>query len=492
LSIQARSSTGAQYYPVALDLRGRGAVVIGGGPLAEAKVSGLRDAGARVTVIAPAPTWRLEQLASEGAIFLHRREYRDGDLDGAHLAIAALETAEERRLHAAIWREAEQRRILFNAADDAQYCDFIAPAIHRQGDVTIAVSTGGASPALAVRLRDAIARRVGAEYGQLASLLSALRPVVARAAPDHAARARLWHEIVASREVWRRLRRGDVPGVHNRIAALIRKAVENGSHESSAASSPDAHVDRVAPTRPRGVVYLVGGGPGAAGLITVSGLRALQRADVVVYDRLVNPALVARTPAAARRIYVGKRAGDGNDRRQEAINRLLIRLARGGRRVVRLKGGDPFVFGRGGEEYAALRAANVRVRVIPGVSAAIAAPSAVGVPVTHRGAASAFVVVAGRGENGAEPNVDWAAIARMPTIVVLMGLATVRQVACRLLTHGLSFNTPAAVIASATLPAQRAVVGTLGTIVTLVAEAELRSPATLVVGDVVRSTAEAT
>ena len=491
MSIQARSSTGAQYYPVALDLRGRVAVVIGGGPLAESKAGGLREAGARVTVIAPAPTRRLEQLASEGAISLHRREYRDGDLDGAHLAIAALETAEERRLHAAIWREAEQRRVLLNAADDAQYCHFIAPAIHRQGDVTVAVSTGGASPALAVRLRDAIARRVGPEYGELASLLSALRPVVAHAVPDHAARARLWHEIVASREVWRRLRRGDAQGVHSGIAALIRKVVENRNHESPGASSPNAHAD-VDGARRRGVVYLVGGGPGAAGLITVSGLRALQRADVVVYDRLVNPALVAQTPAAARRIYVGKRAGDGNDRRQEAINRLLVRLARGGRRVVRLKGGDPFVFGRGGEEHAALRAANVRVRVIPGVSAAIAAPAAVGVPVTHRGAASAFVVVAGRGENGADPNVDWAAVARMPTIVVLMGLATVRQVACRLLTNGLSFNTPAAVIASATLPAQRAVVGTLGTIATLVAEAELRSPATLVVGDVVRSIEEAT
>ena len=492
MAIQARSSTGAHYYPVALDLRGRLAVVIGGGSLAEAKVSGLLDSGAGVTVIAPVPTRRLEQLAAEGAISLHQRAYRNGDLDGAHVAIAALETVEERRLHAAIWREAEQRRVLLNAADEAPYCHFIAPAIHRQGDVTVAVSTGGASPALAVRLRDAVARRVGPEYGALASLLSALRPVVASAVPDHAARARVWHHVVASRGVWRRLRRGDIEGARSRIAALIRKMVENRGHESPAGLVPDARVDSVDRLRRRGVVYLVGGGPGAAGLITVSGLRALHRADVVVYDRLVNPALVAQAPAAARRIYVGKRAGDGNDRRQEAINRLLVRLARGGRRVVRLKGGDPFVFGRGGEEYAALRAANVRVRVIPGVSAAIAAPAAIGVPVTHRGAASAFVVVAGRGESGADPNVDWAAVARMPTIVVLMGLATVRQVACRLLAHGLSFNTPAAVIASATLPAQRAVVGTLGTITTLVAEAELASPATLVVGDVLRSIQEAT
>jgi uroporphyrin-III C-methyltransferase/precorrin-2 dehydrogenase/sirohydrochlorin ferrochelatase len=483
----ARSSTDAQYYPVALDIRGRAAVVIGGGPLAEAKVSGLRDAGAQVTVIARAPTARLEQLASEGAIALHRREYHDGDLAGAHLAIVALETAEERLLHAAIWREAEQRHVLLNAADDAQYCHFIAPAVHRQGDVTVAVSTGGASPALAVRLRDVIARRVGPEYGEFASILGALRSAVAHAMPDHATRARVWHDIVASPSVWRRLRRGDSQGARSRIATLIRRAVEGGG--SASTSPPNV---RSGDTHRRGMVYLVGGGPGAAGLITVSGLRALRRADVVVYDRLVNPALVAHAPAAAQRIDVGKRAGDGNDQRQETINRLLVRLARGGRRVVRLKGGDPFVFGRGGEEYAALRAANVRVRVIPGVSAAIAAPAAVGVPVTHRGAASAFVVVAGRGEHGAEPNVDWAAVARMPTIVVLMGLATVRQVVCRLLAHGRSFNTPAAVIASATLPVQRVVVGTLGTLPTLVAEAALTPPATLVVGDVVRSIEETT
>jgi len=457
--------------------------VIGGGALAEAKVNGLRDAGASVTVIARAPTGPLEQLAAEGAISLHRRQYRDGDLDGAFVAIAALESAEERELHAAIWREAEQRRVLLNAADDAQYCHYIAPAIHRQGDVTVAVSTAGASPALAVRLRDSIARRVGPEYRELASLLAALRPEVARAVPDHAARAHLWHEIVASAAVWRRLRRGDRRGAHARIAALIRRSAEHGNVGSSPAVPPNAEPDEA---RRRGVVYLVGAGPGAAGLITVSGLRALQQADVVVYDRLVNPALVAQARATARRIDVGKRAGDGNARRQEAINRLLVRLAHSGRRVVRLKGGDPFVFGRGGEEYAALRAENVRVRVVPGVSAAIAAPAAVGVPVTHRGSASAFVVVSGRGENDRDPNVDWAAVARMPTIVVLMGLATVRQVACRLLAHGLSFNTPAAVIASATLPTQREVVGTLGNITALVAEAELTSPATLVVGEVVQ------
>jgi uroporphyrin-III C-methyltransferase/precorrin-2 dehydrogenase/sirohydrochlorin ferrochelatase len=486
MSIRAHSSPDTHYYPVSLELRGRVVVVLGGGSLAEAKIEGLRASGARVTVVAPTPTSRLEALAADGTILLERRAYRYGDLEGAHLAIAALETREERELHSTIWREAEERRVLLNAMDDSQYCHFIAPAIHRQRDVTVAVSTGGASPALAVHLRDTIARRVGPEYGELAALLASLRPIVAEAVPDPATRARLWHEIVASGGALRRLRRGDRRGAQLRLAALVRKAATNS--DAASAATPNAH--RNGRRRRRGIVHLVGGGPGAPGLITVSGLRALRRANVVVYDRLVSPELIAYAPPGARRIYAGKRAGDGNDTRQEAINRLLVRLARRGLRVVRLKGGDPFVFGRGGEEYAALRAADIRVRVIPGVSAAIAAPGAVGVPVTRRGAASAFVVVAGRGEEGDDPNVDWTAIARMPTIVVLMGLATVRRVACRLLEQGLSFNTPAAVIASATLPSQRAVVGTLGTITTLVAEAELESPATLVVGDVVRATME--
>jgi uroporphyrin-III C-methyltransferase len=232
----------------------------------------------------------------------------------------------------------------------------------------------------------------------------------------------------------------------------------------------------------RGKVYLVGAGPGDPELITVRGLRVLRRAEVVVYDRLVHPGLVEEAPPEAERICVGR--APRHHLPQEEVNRVLIERARAGLWVVRLKGGDPFVFGRGGEEVEALRAAGVAYEVIPGVTAAVAVPAAAGIPVTHRAYASAFAVVTGHECDGPS-DLDWAALARVPTLVVLMGLRRLSQITARLLAHGADPNTPAAVIASGTLPEQRVVVGNLRTIAPLVQKAQLEPPATLVVGRVV-------
>ncbi|MBM3318835.1 MAG: uroporphyrinogen-III C-methyltransferase [Planctomycetes bacterium] len=232
-----------------------------------------------------------------------------------------------------------------------------------------------------------------------------------------------------------------------------------------------------------GTVYLVGAGPGDPGLITVKGLQVLHRAQVVVYDRLVHPALLKEAPAAEH-IFVGKQPGDPHVRQGE-INALMIARARARLVVVRLKGGDPFVFGRGGEECEALLAAGVPFEVIPGVTAATAVPAAAGIPVTHRRHASAFAVITGH-ECPGRTDLDWEALARIPTLVVLMGLRTLPVVVGRLLEEGASPATPAAVVASGTLAEQRTVVGTLGTIAALVRQAGIGSPATLIVGDVVR------
>ncbi len=232
------------------------------------------------------------------------------------------------------------------------------------------------------------------------------------------------------------------------------------------------------------MVYLVGAGPGDPGLVTVRGLEALRTADVVVYDRLVSRALVERAAPWAERVFVGKRA-EGHSIDQEQTNDLLIARARQGLVVVRLKGGDPFVFGRGAEECEALERSGIPFDVVPGVTAAIAAPGAAGIPVTHRRYASAFAVAAGQECEG-ESDLDWGALARIPTLVFLMGLRGLPHIATRLLAHGARPETPAAVIASATLPEQRVVVGTLATIEALAREARLASPATLVVGEVVR------
>ena len=233
----------------------------------------------------------------------------------------------------------------------------------------------------------------------------------------------------------------------------------------------------------RGKVYLVGGGPGDPGLITVKGLEAIRASDVVVFDRLVHPALVDEAPVSAERIFVGKRRGH-HAMCQEDINELLIDRARCGLHVTRLKGGDPFVFGRGGEEMEALRQANVPFEVVPGVTSAIAAPAAAGIPVTDRNHGSAFAVVTGHERDGGT-HLDWHALARIPTLVVLMGLERLPLVSARLVACGADRDTPAAVIASGTLHHQRTVVGTLGTIAALARQAQLEAPATLIVGQVV-------
>jgi uroporphyrin-III C-methyltransferase/precorrin-2 dehydrogenase/sirohydrochlorin ferrochelatase len=452
------------FYPVFLNLRGRLCVVVGGGAVAEQKVVGLLDAGARVAVASPVLTWKLEDLASTGAIEVRRRPYQPGDLAGAFLAIAA---TDDRSANAAVWDEAEERGILLNAVDDLPHCSFIAPAVHREGDIAVAISTAGKSPAFAVRLRERIAALIGHEEAEFLDLLGELRPHVAARVPDFKVRARLWYQIVDS-DVVEYVRRGDMTGARQRIEALVERA----------ASGVAPKTDRA------GMVYLVGAGPGDPGLVTVRGLDAVRRADVVVYDRLVHPDLVDRAAPWAERIFVGKRA-EGRSIEQDKTNDLLVSLARGGQVVVRLKGGDPFVFGRGAEECEALRNAGIHFEVIPGVSSALAAPAAAGIPVTHRRYASAFAVAAGHECEG-ESDLDWGALARIPTLVFLMGLRGLSTITARLLAHGAGPDTPAAVIASATLPEERTVVGTLTTITDLAHAAGLAAPATLVVGEVVR------
>ncbi|HEV8304556.1 MAG TPA: siroheme synthase CysG [Gemmatimonadales bacterium] len=428
-------------YPAFLVLRERRCVVVGGGAVAEQKVTGLLEAGARVTVVSPAVSPRLDELAAAGAIAIRRRPYRRGDLAGAFLAIAA---TDDRAVNRHVWTEAEAAGVLLNAVDDAPHCSFVAPAVHRQGDLAVAVSTAGKSPALAVRLRDRIAGLVGPEYGALLDHLGDLRPEVARRIRDPRARTRFWYRLV------------------DRLMpdGLRAPAVPRGGGA-------------------RGVVYLVGAGPGDPGLITRRGLEILRTADVIVYDRLVHPDLLREAPERAeRRAHAPP---------QEAVNALLIERARAGRVVVRLKGGDPFVFGRGGEEARALQAAGVRHEVVPGVTSVVAAPAAAGIPLTDRSYGSAFAVVTGR-QGDAAPDLDWAALARLPALVVVMGLRALPEIAARLMRHGVPGDRPAAVIASATLPNQRTVVGTLAGIADQAKQAGLGPPATLVVGEVVGAT----
>jgi uroporphyrin-III C-methyltransferase/precorrin-2 dehydrogenase/sirohydrochlorin ferrochelatase len=453
-----------RFYPVSLALEGRRSVVIGGGRIATDKVKGLLEAGARVTVIAPELSPTLETLVESGAVRVERRAYRPGDLAGAFIAIAATDDREANRR---VWGEAEARGVLLNAVDDVDHCHFIAPAIHRRGDLTVAVSTGGKSPAVAARLRDRIGASIGPEYEPWLELLGSLRDEIARRVPETERRREVWYRIADS-EARVLLARGDLAGARARIDAIVARTEPH---------LPAARRD--------GPVYLVGAGPGDPDLITSRGLALLRAAEVVVYDRLIDERLLTEAPPWAERISVTDGGADAEGR-QAWVNEILIQRARAGFSVVRLKGGDPFVFGRGGEEIVALRAAGIRYQVVPGVTSAVAAPGAAEIPVTHRDLSSGFAVITAQGKDGAEPAADWDAIARVPTIVVLMGLGALSQVAKKLIAAGRAPETPAAVVSRATRRDGRTVLGTLATIAAAASAARLAAPATLIIGDVVR------
>lgn len=485
-------------YPLNLiNLATRVTVVVGGGAVALRKVEGLLDGGAAITVISPALTDGLAALHAAGIITAIQRPYQDGDLADTWLAIAATDDA---TVNQAVFAEAERRGCLVNVVDDPAYSNFIVPAVVRRGEVTVAVSTGGSSPALARRLRERLAAIVGPEYGDLAALLAELRPELLARFPAGQARLEAALRLVDA-DLLAVMKAQGLAAARTYAEALLEtsesglEALAGHAHDPekpAKASSPGAlsvgSDDREASlwdfSRPPGIVYLVGAGPGDPGLITVRGIECLRSADVVVYDRLIPTALLGEAPAA-QWIDVGKRPGH-HPVPQEEINALLVAHGRAGKRVARLKGGDPFVFGRGGEEAEALAAAGVPFEIIPGVTSAIAAAAYAGIPVTYRNVACSFVVLTGHRREGAEELAcDWGAAVGADTVVFLMGVGNLPAIAGHLIAAGKSADTPAAVVARGTWPRQQAVTGTLRDIADRVAEAGIRPPAALIVGQVV-------
>ena len=461
-------------FPLALEMTGRRGVVVGGGAVAEAKVGALLDAGAAVVVIAEAPAAGLVELARRGEIELVRRSYRPGDLAGARLVFTTADGA----TNAAVFAEAEATGVLCNAHQDTAHCHFASPTVTRRGDLVVAVSTGGRAPTVAGHVRDALAAGLPDELGALIDLVAEVR-AEGTAPADTAERARLWRQAL-DRDVlgllgaghWeaaRRLLRGGPARPTDPARSGVHPPGYGGGRTpvgGEAGSSP-------------GFVSIVGAGPGDPDLITVRGRAALDAAEVVVHDRLVHPDLLAGRVT----VDVGKEPGH-HPVPQEGINALLVSLARQGRRVVRLKGGDPFLFGRGGEEAAALAAAGVAFEVVPAPSSALAALAAAGIPATDRRGGSSLAVVTGHRADGRA--VDWDRVATATdTLVVLMGLARLDEIVGRLVAAGRDAATPAAVVSRGTLPDQRTVAAPLGRIPEAVAAAGLPGPALLVVGEVV-------
>jgi uroporphyrin-III C-methyltransferase/precorrin-2 dehydrogenase/sirohydrochlorin ferrochelatase len=418
-------------------------------------VEALLEAGARVRVIAASAAPVLQGLAEEGRIELTPRDYAPGDLAGARLVVDA---SGDEAINTQSWAEAEAAGVLINVVDRPEQCRFIAPAIVRRDPLLIAISTSGESPFLASALRARIERWLGREWAPFTALVGRVRRRLREAGVP----------IEAQTRVYRRL-------VNSEVRSLLR-AGRDADAQRLALAIEQSHA-----LPGQGRVALVGAGPGDPELLTARAIDLMASADYVLHDALIAPATLRLCGPDARLENVGKRAGHDNPR-QEDINARLVELARAGQDVVRLKGGDPFVFGRGGEELAALLEAGVDVVVCPGVSAALAAPAAAGIPLTMRGVASSVAITTAQGGDGLERLAGLARSAE--TLVVMMPRASLAEIADALIPV-VGGARPAAVIAGATLPGQRSVTARLDGIAHAADEAGLETPATLVVGDVV-------
>ncbi|MEX2455096.1 MAG: siroheme synthase CysG [Rhodospirillaceae bacterium] len=450
-----------RHLPVFLDIAGRTCLVVGGGEVAARKIALLERAGGRVRVNSPELVPSLRRGVAAGRLRHVPEDFSPRHLDGASVVIAA---TDRREVNARVSREARRRGIPVNVVDDPALCSFQMPAIVDRDPVLIAVSTGGASPVLARWVRTRIERALPSSLASLGRLAQRWRGSSKARLPSIEARRRFWDGVF------------DGPAAELALAGRDEDADIFVSGELYGDTEPST-----------GAVYLVGAGPGDPELLTLRAHRLLQSADAIVYDRLVSPQVLDLARRDADTIYVGKAPG-AHAMRQDEINELLVRLGREGRQVVRLKGGDPFMFGRGGEEMLAVEAAGLPCHIVPGITAAAGIGAAIGVPLTHRGSAQSVAFVTGHGRDGepdAEPDADWAGLAQgNRTIVVYMGLAALPRIAERLTVRGLSAGTPAVVVEKGTTEDQRVVPGTLGTIAARVRAAGLSGPALTIIGDV--------
>ncbi len=445
-------------FPLFANLQARPVLVVGGGTVAARKVDALLEVGAEVRVGAPHLAPALLNLARQGRIRHLPGAFRAGWLEDVWLVIAA---SNDTAANAAVARAAEARRLLVNVVDDASQSTFHVPARLRRGALTLAISSGGVAPALARRLRADLEANLDESLGALADLVARHRPRIRRVLPDPAARAAFYDGLVDG-SVAVALRQGRAQQAEARLLARLER-----------------------PAEPRqGHVTLVGAGPGATGLLTLAGLRALQRADVIVHDRLVPRPIIDLGRRDAARIDVGKRVGEDHEATQARIHRLLLQHARHGRRVVRLKGGDPLIFGRGGEELAFLAAHGVDYEVVPGITAAIACAAHAGVPLTQRGLASSLCITTTHRKN-ALSSADWRSLAtRQQTLAIYMAVSQLDELPRELMRHGRAADTPFALIENGSLPSQRVITGRLGQLTEIARRHDVRAPALLIVGEV--------
>ena len=448
------------FLPIFFDVKQKPCLVIGGGEVAARKVSLLLKAQSVVTVVSPELSRELADWHEEGKLSHIARDFADADIEQPVLVIAA---TDNREVNKRVSELAQVRGIPVNVVDDPALCSFITPSIVDRSPVQIAISTGGASPVLARMIRTKLEGCIPAAYGRLGALVSDFREKVKAKFTNVDQRRAFWESILES---------------------TVADRVYSG-HEDEAAEALQKAID-AADSNPKlqGEVYLVGAGPGDPDLLTFRALRLMQSCDVMVYDRLVSPAIRELVRRDAELIYVGK-ARDKHTMQQENINELLVRLAKEGKRVLRLKGGDPFIFGRGGEEIELLAQEGIPFQVVPGITAAAGCASYSGIPLTHRDYSQACVFVTGHLKDGTV-DLNWPALAQPnQTVVFYMGLHGAPTLCKEMMAHGLPGTTPVALVQKGTTPDQKTIIASLETLEETVKNHKFEPPTLIIVGEVV-------
>ncbi|MFA6014336.1 MAG: siroheme synthase CysG [Gallionellaceae bacterium] len=443
------------YLPIFTNVKNKLCLVVGGGEVAKRKAGVLLEAGAQVRVVAPEID---AELAGRSGIQTVVARFDASHLDGVTLIIAA---TNDRSVNQQVSALAQARNISVNVVDDPELCSFIMPAILDRSPLMVAFSSGGASPVLTRMMRGKLETVIPQNYSRLAGFAERFRELVKTRVINPAKRRIFW-ESVFEGVVAEKVLTGD----ESSAEAMLHNMLESEDNIQ------------------RGEVYLVGAGPGDPDLLTFRALRLMQKADVVVYDNLVSKPIVEMTRRDAERIFVGKKRDD-HTLRQEEINELLVRLAKQGKRVLRLKGGDPFIFGRGGEEIETLAAEGIPFQVVPGITAASGVASYAGIPLTHRDYAQACMFVTGHLKDGSM-DLDWDALARpKQTVVVYMGLHGLDILCRKLVEHGMPDITPIAIVQQGTTPNQRVITGTLATLPGIAEREKPQAPTLIIVGGVV-------
>ncbi len=448
-----------KFLPIFYNISDKDCLVVGGGAIAARKAELLLKAGARVRVVATEVGDRIREMESLHSLEFDQREFVAEDLVSATCVIAA---TDNENLNREISRLAQAQKIPVNVVDNPQLCSFIMPSIIDRDSVQIAISTGGVSPVLARMLRSKLESCIPGAYGQLARLAEEYRIAVKQAFPDIDTRRRFWESVL-----------------EGQVSELIFSGKNDEARELLLQQLKEFDHNAVL-----GEVYLVGAGPGDPDLLTFKALRLMQKADVVVYDRLVSDPILDMVRRDAEKIYAGKARAD-HSIPQENINQLLVRLAKQGKRVLRLKGGDPFIFGRGGEEIAELVDEGIEFQVVPGITAASGCASYAGIPLTHRDHSQACIFVTGHRRAGSQ-DLNWEMLSHAnQTVVFYMGLENVGRICNSMKSHGRAADTPAALVEKGTTPEQRVFIGNLDSLPGIISKNSVHAPTLIVIGEVV-------